>query len=66
MSKLLEGLNKQQLPVAKRIDGKFIVNSSAGSGKTTVIVTRTAYMIEQGIDPANILMFTFTRKGAYD
>lgn len=66
MSKLLEGLNKQQLPVAKRIDGKFIVNSSAGSGKTTVIVTRTAYMIEQGIDPANILMFTFTRKAALE
>lgn len=66
MSKLLEGLNEQQLPVAKRIDGKFIVNSSAGSGKTTVIVTRTAYMIEQGIDPANILMFTFTRKAALE
>lgn len=66
MSKLLEGLNKQQLPVAKRIDGKFIVNSGAGSGKTFVIVTRTAYMIEQGIDPASILMFTFTRKAAIE
>ena len=66
MSKLLEGLNEQQLPVAKRIEGKFIVNAGAGSGKTSTIVTRTAYMIEQGIDPANILMFTFTRKAALE
>lgn len=29
MSKLLEGLNEQQLPVAKRVSGKFIVNASA-------------------------------------
>ena len=66
MSKLLENLNEQQLPVAKRIEGKFIVNAGAGSGKTSTIVTRTAYMIEQGIDPANILMFTFTRKAALE
>ena len=66
MSKLLESLNEQQLPVAKRIDGKFIVNASAGSGKTHTIVTRTAYMIEQGVDPVNILMFTFTRKAAIE
>ena len=32
MSKLLEGLNEQQLPVAMRIHGKFIVNAGAGSG----------------------------------
>jgi hypothetical protein len=32
MSKLLEGLNEQQLPVAKRVSGKFIVNAGAGSG----------------------------------
>jgi len=32
MSKLLEGLNEQQLPVAKRVNGKFIVNASAWLG----------------------------------
>lgn len=32
MSGLLKDLNKQQLPVAMRIHGKFIVNAGAGSG----------------------------------
>lgn len=32
MSKLLENLNEQQLPVAMRLNGKFIVNAGAGSG----------------------------------
>lgn len=32
-SNLLKGLNEQQLPVAKKFEGKFIVNAGAGSGK---------------------------------
>lgn len=32
MSSLLKNLNKQQLPVAMKFDGKFIVNAGAGSG----------------------------------
>ena len=66
MSKWLEGLNEQQLKVAKKIDGCFIVNSVAGSGKTATITARTAYMIEKGINPESILMFTFTRKAALE
>lgn len=66
MSELLKNLNEQQLPVAKKFEGKFIVNAGAGSGKTSTIVTRTAYMIEQGINPGSILMFTFTRKAAME
>ena len=66
MSKWLEGLNEQQLKVAKKINGFFIVNSVAGSGKTATITARTAYMIEKGINPESILMFTFTRKAALE
>ena len=61
---ILNELNEQQrLPVVD-YDGASIIIAGAGSGKTRVIVSRTAYMIEDGIDPKSILLFTFTRKGA--
>jgi len=63
-SKVLEGLNDEQLKVATKIDGKVVVNATAGSGKTFSIVARTANMIESGIPAKDIVMFTFTRKAA--
>lgn len=66
MSKWLEGLNEQQLKAAKKINGCFVVNAGSGAGKTALITARTAYMIEKGINPDSILMFTFTRKAALE
>ena len=61
---ILNELNEQQrLPVVD-YKGASIVIAGAGSGKTRVIVARTAYMIEDGVDPKSILLFTFTRKAA--
>jgi DNA helicase II / ATP-dependent DNA helicase PcrA len=63
-SKILEELNEdQQQPVINYQGPSFIV-AGPGSGKTHTIVSRAAYMIEEGVKPENMLLFTFTRKAA--
>ena len=63
-NKILSELNEQQQKPVIDYKGPSIVLAAAGSGKTRVIVSKAAYMIEDGVNPKNILMFTFTRKGA--
>ena len=62
--KILNELNEQQRLPVMDYEGASIVIAAAGSGKTKTLVARTAYMIEDGVNPKNILLFTFTRKGA--
>jgi DNA helicase II / ATP-dependent DNA helicase PcrA len=57
-------LNTTQLDAVTTINGPVLVIAGAGSGKTRVIVHRVAFMIENGIDPGEILLLTFTRKAA--
>ncbi|WP_139994975.1 ATP-dependent helicase [Kurthia sp. Dielmo] len=57
-------LNKFQLEPAQHINGPLFVLAGPGSGKTNLIVSRASYMIEKGIDPLSMLMFTFTKKAA--
>ncbi len=64
--KLFEGLNENQLDLAKQIDGVFAVDAGPGTGKTSTITERYANMILNRIDPAKILMVTFTRNSAAD
>lgn len=57
-------LNRAQLEAVTAINGPVLVIAGAGSGKTRVIVYRVAFMMENGIDPGDILLLTFTRKAA--
>ena len=62
--KLLEGLNDGQREAVMHIKGPALTTATAGAGKTRVVITRTQYMIANGIDPATILLTTFTNKAA--
>ena len=57
-------LNPQQLAAVEVVDGPALVIAGAGSGKTRVLVYRVARLIDTGVDPASILLLTFTRKAA--
>jgi len=64
VSDILKHLNKEQKAAVEYINGPMMVIAGAGSGKTRVLTYKIAWLIQQNIDPFNILALTFTNKAA--
>ena len=60
----LSSLNEEQYAAATASAGHNLVIASAGTGKTSTIVGRIAYLLKNDIPPQNILLLTFTNKAA--
>ena len=61
---ILDELNDEQRRAAQVIDGPVMIIAGAGSGKTRTLTYRIAHLIDEGVDPFNILALTFTNKAA--
>jgi DNA helicase-2/ATP-dependent DNA helicase PcrA len=57
-------LNSEQLEVVMAAEGPMLVIAGAGSGKTRALTYRVSRLIEDGIDPSDILLLTFTNKAS--
>lgn len=64
MQAYIEELNESQKEAVLQKNGPMIVIAGAGSGKTRVLTYRIAHLMNEGVDPFNILALTFTNKAA--
>ena len=64
ISAILEGLNSEQQDAVSCLDGPVLIVAGAGSGKTRVLTSRIAYLLEKGGDPGRVMALTFTKKAA--
>lgn len=61
---IIKGLDAVQLKAVQTTDGPVLIVAGAGAGKTRVLTSRIAYVLEKGCDPGRIMALTFTKKAA--
>jgi len=64
MNDFLDKLNENQLKAAKHLTGPMMVLAGPGSGKTAVITSRTAFLVNDNINPQSILVITYSKAAA--
>ena len=60
----LDALNPEQLTAATHPGGPLLILAGAGTGKTTTLCARVAWLVKQGVAPERIMLLTFTRRAA--
>lgn len=60
----LEALNREQRAAATHPGGPLLVLAGAGTGKTTTLCSRVAWLVSEGVAPERIMLLTFTRRAA--
>ena len=66
MSDILEGLNESQKQAVTAMDRHLLVVAGPGTGKTLTIVRRIAHLLQQGVQPDQIVAVTFTNRAAHE
>jgi DNA helicase-2/ATP-dependent DNA helicase PcrA len=61
---MIEKLNDKQLEAVRIIDSNLMIVAGPGAGKTKTIINKIAYLLENNVNPKNILALTFTNKAA--
>jgi DNA helicase-2/ATP-dependent DNA helicase PcrA len=60
----LESLNPEQRSAATHAGGPLLVLAGAGTGKTTTLCARVAWLVSEGVTPERIMLLTFTRRAS--
>ena len=64
LERMFDDLNPEQRTAATHGDGPLLIVAGAGTGKTTTLAARVAFLIERGSRPERLLLLTFSRRAS--